>query len=406
MTEAYATGRGSFRLRARWRKEEAGRGTWRIVVTEIPYQVQKSRLIERIAELLEARKLTLLDSVSDESAEDIRLVLTPKSRAVDAAVLMETLFRATDLETRFPLNMNLLDASGVPRVMDLHQVLTAFIDHRRDVLLRRSRCRLGRILQRLEVLEGYLAVHLNLDALIRIVREEDRPGAALMAAFDLTERQAEAILNMRLRALRRLEETKLAREREALIGEAEEIERLLDDETRQKVALRAEFADIREKFGEATEQGRRRTVTGGEPPPVEIPVDATVEREPVTVVLSVKGWVRAVRGHGDQVGALRYKEGDRERFRAEALDHRQAAAVRDQRALLHTLACGILPGGRGYGDPVRLMLDLGNDVEVVAMLVFRGGRRLLVASSDGRGFVVAEDQVCHAHAPGESRFST
>ncbi len=392
IAEAYASGRGAFRLRARWASEESGRGTWRIVVGEIPYQVQKSKLVERIAQLIEGRRLPLLESVTDESAEDIRLVLTPKSRSVDAAVLMESLFRATDLETRVPLNMNLLDAAGVPRVMNLRETLQAFIDHRLEVLLRRSRHRLAKIDRRLEVLEGYLVAYLNLDDVIRTIREEDEAKAALMRRFGLSEVQAEAILNMRLRALRRLEEIEIAREKEALTGERATIAALLASEAKQKTALKREFRDIRARFGANSEGGRRRTTVGSPPPALEMPAIATVPREAVTVTLSAKGWVRAGRGHGEQAGSLRYKEGDRERFRIEAwTTDRLLLFASDGR--FYTLGCERLPGGRGYGDPLRLMVDLGNDTDIVWMAVFQGGRRLLVASSEGRGFLVPEDAV-------------
>jgi len=390
--EAYATGRGSFRLRARWETEDLGRGTYQIVVTEVPYQVQKSRLVERIAEMVEARKLPLLDSVIDESAEDIRLVLTPKNRTVDATVLMESLFRATDLETRVSLNMNLLDSTGVPRVMNLRETLQAFIDHRQEVLLRRSNHRLEKIARRLEVLEGYLVVYLNLDEVIQIIREKDEPKPALMKRFKLTEVQAEAILNMRLRSLRKLEEMEIASEKAALTDEQKEFKALVKSEAKQKAFLKDEFRDIRTKFGAKTDLGRRRTKIGDAPAAIEVPIDATIEREAITVVLSAKGWIRAAKGHGEQVGALRYKEGDRERFRAEAwtTDKLLLFATNGR---FYTLGCDKLPGGRGYGDPVRLMLDLGNDVDIVAMTVFQGGRKLLVASSEGRGFIVPEDSV-------------
>jgi len=390
--EAYATGRGSFRVRARWVKEDLGRGQYQIVVTEMPYQVQKSRLIERIAELIDARKLALLETVLDESAEDIRLVLQPKSRSVEAEVLMESLFRSTELETRIPLNMNMLDGAGVPRVMNLREALVAFIDHRQEVLVRRSRFRLGKILHRLEVLEGYLIVYLNLDEVIRIIREEDEPKPALMKRFQLNDVQAEAILNMRLRSLRKLEEMELKNEKKALSAEKKELDALLKSEAQQKKVLKAEFKDIREKFGEKTDLGRRRTLIGMPPAEIDVPIEATVEREPITVVLSAKGWIRAAKGHGEAVAALRFKEGDREKFRCEAYTTDKLVLFATN-GRFYTVACDKLPGGRGYGDPVKLMIELGNDGDIAAMTVYRGGRQFLVASSGGHGFVVPEDAV-------------
>ena len=390
--EAYETGRGSFRIRARWSIEKQARGTWRIVVTEMPFQVQKSRLVERIAELIEARKLPLLEGVSDESTEDVRLVLQPKNRSVDSTILMESLFRVTDLESRFALNMNVLDASGIPGVMDLKGVLTAFIGHRRTVLVRRSRNRLAAIGRRLEILEGHRIVYLNLDEVIRIIRDEDDPAAALARRFALSDVQTEAILNMRLRSLRRLEEMRIARERKELKTEADDLRRLLDSEDRKKEALKAEFEDIARQFGEESGIGRRRTDFDSPPLVDDIPVDATVHREAVTVVLSDKGWIRAARGHGDQVGELRFKEGDRERLRLEAwTTDRLLVLATDGK--FFALACERLPAARGFGDPLRLMLDMGNDVDVAAMVVFQGGRKFLVASSGGKGFVVGEDLV-------------
>ena len=390
--EAYATGRGSFRLRARWVKEDLGRGQYQIVVTEIPYQVQKSRLIERIAELIDARKLPLLETVLDESAEDIRLVLQPKSRTVEAEVLMESLFRATELENRISLNMNMLDGDGVPKVMNLRDALLAFIDHRQVVLVRRSRYRLDKINHRLEILGGYLIVFLNLDEVIRIIREEDEPKPALMKRFKLSDVQAEAILNMRLRSLRKLEEMELKREKKALTDEKKSLNALLKSEAQQKKMLKAEFKDIRAKFGEKTDLGKRRTTIGKPPAEIDVPIEATVEREPITVVLSAKGWIRAVKGHGDAVGTLRFKEGDRERFRCEAhtTDKLVLFATNGR---FYTVACDKLPGGRGYGDPVKLMIDLGNEGDIASMMVYVGGRQFLVASSEGRGFLVPEDAV-------------
>ena len=391
IAEAYATGRGGFRLRARWEREDLGRGQYQVVVTEIPYQVQKARLIERIAELLQAKKLALLADVRDESAEDVRIVLEPRSRTVEPGLLMEMLFRQTELETRISLNMNVLDAAGVPRVMNLKQVLRAFLDHRRAVLLRRTAHRLDAIARRLDVLGGYLVAYLNLDEVIRIVREEDEPRPALMAAFGIGEVQADAILNMRLRALRRLEEAEIRHEHEALEAEREALEKLAKGTRRQKTALAAEIAAIKKRFGQATELGKRRTAIGSAPAPREVPADALVEREPITVICSAKGWIRAVKGHAGADAAVRYKEGDRERFRfhAETTDRLLLFASNGR---FYTLAADRLPGGRGFGEPVRLMVDLGNDHEPVALFAHRPGRRLLVAASDGRGFFVPEDE--------------
>ena len=392
IAEAYATGRGGFRVRARWEREDLGRGQYQIVVTEIPYQVQKARLIERIAELLQAKKLALLADVRDESAEDVRIVLEPRSRTVEPALLMEMLFRQTELETRIGLNMNMLDAAGVPRVMTLKQVLQAFLDHRREVLLRRTAHRLNAIARRLDVLGGYLVAYLNLDEVIRIVREEDEPKQALMTAFGISEVQADAILNMRLRALRRLEEVEIRREHEALEAEREGLEKLANSTRRQKTVLLAEIAEIKTRFGQETALGARRTAIGQAPAPREVPVEALVEREPVSVICSAKGWIRAVKGHVETDAEVRYKDGDRERFRfhAETTDRLLIFATNGR---FYTLAAEKLPGGRGFGEPVRLMIDLGNDHELVALFAHRPGRRLLVAASDGRGFFVSEDDV-------------
>ena len=392
IAEAYATGRGGFRVRARWEREDLGRGQYQIVVTEIPYQVQKARLIERIAELLQAKKLALLADVRDESAEDVRIVLEPRSRTVEPALLMEMLFRQTELETRIGLNMNMLDAAGVPRVMTLKQVLQAFLDHRREVLLRRTAHRLNAIARRLDVLGGYLVAYLNLDEVIRIVREEDEPKQALMTAFGISEVQADAILNMRLRALRRLEEVEIRREHEALEAEREGLEKLANSTRRQKTVLLAEIAEIKARFGQETALGARRTAIGQAPAPREVPVEALVEREPVTVICSAKGWIRTVKGHVETDAEVRYKDGDRARFRfhAETTDRLLLFATNGR---FYTLAAEKLPGGRGFGEPVRLMIDLGNDHELVALFAHRPGRRLLVAASDGRGFFVSEDDV-------------
>ncbi len=391
IVEAYETGRGSFRLRARWEVERLKHGQYQIVVTEIPYQVQKARVIEKIAALMAARKLTALADVRDESDENVRIVLAPRSRSVDPAALMESVFRATDLEVRIALNMNVLDRDRVPRVMGLRDALAAFLDHRREVLERRSRHRLRAIARRLDVLAGYLVAYLNLDEVIRIIREDDEPKPALMARFGITDVQAEAILNMRLRALRKLEEFEIRSERDALLAERAELEALLDDERLRRKALRAELADIRAKFGPETALGRRRTELAGPPAAVSLPADVLIEREPITVLCSEKGWIRAVRGNGNGAEA-RYKEGDRGRFviRAETTDKLVVFATNGR---FYTLPCDRLPRGRGFGEPLRLMIELGNDHDAVALFVHKPGRRLLVASSDGRGFVVEEDSV-------------
>ena len=392
IAEAYETGRGAFRVRARWEVEKIGRGQYQIVVTEIPYQVQKSRLIERIAELLQARKLALLADVRDESADDVRLILEPKSRTVDPDMLMETMFRQSELETRVSLNMNVLDANGVPGVMNLKQVLRAFLDHRLDVLLRRTGHRLEKIAHRLEVLGGYLVAYLNLDEVIQIIREEDEPKPKLMKRFKITDVQAEAILNMRLRALRKLEEVEIKSEFDALSKEQADLKKLQGSKARQKTALGKEIAEMKKRFGPATELGKRRTEIGTSPEPVEMPTEALIEREPVTVLCSAKGWIRAAKGHLDAGAAVKYKEGDRERFRfhAETTDKLVMFATNGR---FYTLSCGKLPGGRGLGEPVRLMLDLPNDQDVVTLFVHKLGQRLFVASSDGRGFVTEADGV-------------
>jgi topoisomerase-4 subunit A len=391
IVEAYTTGRGSFRLRARWQKEPLNHGLYQIVVTEIPYQVQKSRLIEKIAALLEEKKLPLLADVRDESASDIRLVLEPKNRNVDADVLMEQLFRASELELRVPLNMNVVDGAGVPRVMDLKEVLQAFLDHRREVLQRRNRHRLAAVARRMEVLRGLVIVYVNLDEVIRIIREADDPKAEMAARWALTDMQAEAILNMRLRALRRLEEVAIQKELESLGSEASGIEALLASDRRQWRALAKEVAATRAEFGGDTPLGRRRTVIGAAPAIVEIPPAALVEREPVTVLCSQKGWIRAVKGHGIGAADQKYKEGDGPRF-AIAAETTDRLVIFGSNGRFYTLGADRLPGGRGQGEPLRLMIDLPNEHEIVALFPHHPGLRLLVASDDGRGFLVAGEE--------------
>ena len=384
---AYETGRGSFRLRARWVKEPLGHGLYQIVVTEVPYQVQKSRLIEKIAALLEEKKLPLLADIRDESAEDIRLVFEPKTRNVDADMLMEQLFRATELETRVPLNLNVLDPQGVPRVMNLKEALQEFLDHRRVVLQRRNRHRLAAVARRMEVLRGLVIVYVNLDEIIRIIREEDDPKAEMMVRWGLTDTQAEAILNMRLRALRRLEEVAILKELEGLAAESADIEKLLDSDKRQWRALAKEVAGTQAEFGGDTALGRRRTTIGEAPDPVDIPVTALIEREAVTVLCSQKDWIRTVRGHNVAAAEQRYKEGDAARFTVPA-ETTDRLIIFASNGRFYTLGIDRLPSGRGQGEPLRLMVDLANEFEIVTMFPYRLGMKLLVAASDGRGFVV------------------
>lgn len=390
--EAYATGRGGFRIRARWEREALKNGTWQVVVSEIPYQVQKSRLIEQIAALLEEKKLPLLADVRDESTDIVRIVLEPKNRTVDPAVLMETLFRATQLENRISLNMNVLDASRTPQVMGLKQVLRAWLDHRHEVLVRRSQHRLDAIARRLEILDGYLIVYLNLDEVIRIVREEDHPKPALIAAFELTEMQAEAILNMRLRALRKLEEMEIRKEHKKLSTEQKSLQGLLASETKRWNRIADEIAATREKFGEDTEVGRRRTTLDAAPVAMVIDERSFVEKEPITVILSEKGWIRALKGHVPPENEQKFKEGDRLRFflHAQTTDRLCLFATNGK---CFTLKADALPRGRGDGQPVRLMVDLGNEDDVVTLFVWQEGVKHLVASTEGRGFIVKSEDL-------------
>ena len=398
IAEAYKTGRGGFRLRARWEKEEGARGVYQIVITEIPYQVQKAKLIERIAELLELKKLPLLDDIHDESAEDVRVVLTPKNRTVDAGLLMEQMFRSSDLEVRIPLNMNVLDKGLVPGVMSLRQVLQAFIDHRREVLERRSNFRLGKIAARLDVLEGYLAVFLNLDKVIKIIRTEDEPKAKLMKAFGLNETQAEAILNMRLRSLRKLEEMEIRGEHAALTREQKELTKLLGSDKLKSERLVEEIKAIDAKFGLKTKLGKRRTEIAGARD-VEtlsalaeeaVELATAVEKEPITIVSSQKGWLRALKGHQEPSDAVKYREGDRARFwiHAQTTDRLMMFGT-DGR--FFTLDCSKLPSGRGNGEAIRSFIDLPPEADIAAMFVHVPGRKLLLAATSGHGFVTSED---------------
>ena len=381
--EAYATGRGGFRVRARWSVEKEKGGAWQVVVNEIPYQVQKSRLIERMADMLQAKKLPFLADIRDESAEDLRIVLEPKSRRLEPEVVMESLFKLTDLETRVPLNLNVLDSDGRPGVMSLREALNAWLAHRREVLVRRSSFRLGKIASRLEVLEGYLVVYLNLDEVIAIIREAENPRARLMERFELTEIQANAILDMRLRSLRRLEEMALKTEREQLIAEQEELTALVGDETLQWQRITGEIRDMKAVFAKSD---TRRTDCAEAP---DIDVDAAeilVEREPITVICSKNGWIRAMKGHQDLEAEYKFKEGDGPAFilHAETTDKILLFA---ENGRFYTLSGDKLPRGRGFGEPVSLMVDLPADVDIVRLLKAEG-KRMLVAASTGHGLLV------------------
>jgi topoisomerase-4 subunit A len=388
--QAYESGRGSFRVRARWEVEKLSHGVYQVVVTEMPYQVPKARLVEKIAALLEERKLPLLADLRDESTDKVRLVLEPKTRNVDPGVLMESLFRATELETRIGLNMNVLDAGGVPRVMNLKEALQAFLDHRRSVLQRVTRFRLAEIARRSEILKGQMIVYLNLDEVIRIIREHDDAKERMMKRWRLTEVQVEAILNMRLRALRKLEEIEIKKELKALGEEQKDLSGLLEDDKRQWKAVAAELADIKKAFG-AGALGKRRTEIASAPAPVQVPVEALVEREPVTVLCSTKGWIRAAKGHNIALAEIKYKEGDEERFVVPAATT-DKLLIFATNGRFYTLPVDKLPGGRGHGEPLRLMIDLANEHEVAAILPYTPGAKLLLASSDGRGFVVPADE--------------
>lgn len=392
IAEAYRTGRGGFRVRARWHKEDVGRGGYVIVVTEIPYQVQKAKLIERIASLITEKKLAVLDDVRDESAEDVRIVLVPRARTVEPELLMEQLFKLTELESRIPLNMNVLDGGITPRVMSLKEVLRAYLDHQRVVLERRTNYRLKKIDARVEVLEGYLIVYLNLDKVIKIIREEEESKPKLMAAFKLTEAQAEAILNMRLRSLRKLEEMEIRSEHKALKDEAAGLRKLLKSEAAQWARIGEDVKALKEKFGPKTALGKRRSEIGSAPDIADIPEDAFIEKEPITVICSEKGWIRAMKGHRDPGEEITFKEGDRGKFRFHAMTNDKLILFATN-GKFYTLEGAKLPGGRGMGEPVRLMVELPEEDDIVALFVHQPGRELLVASTTGHGFRVPEDEV-------------
>ncbi|MDC7788727.1 DNA topoisomerase IV subunit A [Rhodoplanes sp. TEM] len=413
IAEAYETGRGSFRVRARWHKEDGARGTWQIVITEIPWLVQKSRLVERIADLLNEKKLPLVGDVRDESAEDVRLVIEPRAKTVDAELLMESLFKLTDLESRIPLNMNVLVQGRIPRVIGLAEALREWLDHRRDVLLRRANHRLDQIAHRLEVLGGYLVAYLNLDEVIRIIRTEDEPKPVLMKTFDLTEIQADAILNMRLRNLRKLEEMEIRSEDKALRAEQRDLKALVGSEAKQWARIAEQIREVRATFGPKTKLGKRRTGFAEAPTHDEAAIEeAMVIREPITVVVSEKGWIRALKGTVTDLSGVQFKSDDKLKFAFPA-ETTSKLTVLATNGRFYTLEAGKLPGGRGHGEPVRLYIDMEQEADLVAVFPFVGGRKFLVASRGGHGFVVGEDeclantrrgkQVLNVEMPDEAR---
>jgi topoisomerase-4 subunit A len=413
IAEAYATGRGSFRVRARWRKEETGRGTYVVVVTEIPWLVQKSRLVEKIAELLNERKLPFIADVRDESAEDIRLVIEPRSRTVDAEVLMESLFKLTELESRIPLNMNVLVKGRIPKVVGLGEALTEWLGHRREVLVRRTNFRLAQIDHRVEVLGGYLVAYLNLDKVIKIIRNEDEPKPVLIRTFKLSELQADAILNMRLRNLRKLEEMEIRQEDKDLRAERKALKELIGSEKEQWKRIADEIRKIRDKFGPKTPLGKRRTGFAQAPEhDIAAIEEALVEREPITIVVSEKGWIRALRGTVTDLAGIAFKSDDRMKFAFPA-ETTSKCLVLATNGRFYTLDAAKLPGGRGHGEPIRLFIDLEQEGDLVAVFPYQGGRKFLIASAQGRGFVVPEDeclgntrkgkQVLNVKAPDQAR---
>jgi topoisomerase-4 subunit A len=416
IAEAYETGRGGFRVRAKWKQEEGSRGTWVVVVTEIPWLVQKSRLIERIAELLNDKKLHLVGDIRDESAEDVRIVIEPKSRNVDPELMMESLFKLTELESRISLNMNVLLKGRVPKVVGLAEVLREWIDHRRDVVVRRARHRQGQIEARLEVLGGYLIAYLNIDKVIKIIRTEDEPKPVLMKTFKLTEVQADAILNMRLRSLRKLEEMEIRTEDKDLRLELKGIKSLLGSEEEQWKRVAEEIKKVRDTFGPKTPLGKRRTQFADAPERDLAEIEeALVEREPITVVVSEKGWVRTLKGNVEDLSSLAFKTDDKLGY-AFFAETTSKLLLFSTNGKFYTLDASKLPGGRGHGEPIRLFIDMEQDADIVTLFVNKGGRKFLVASRDGQGFIVNEDdcvgntrkgkQVLNVAPPNEARAVT
>lgn len=388
----YKQGKGSFRIRAKWTTEDLGHGQYQIVVTEIPYQVIKSKLIEKIAELLLNKKLPFLSDVRDESAQDVRIVLEPKNRTVDAAMLMEQLFRQTDLEAKFNMNMNVLDLDCVPRVMSIKEVLHDYLVHRNAVLLRKIKFRLSKINARLEILEGYLVAYLNLDEIIRIIREEDEPKKVMMAEFKLTDNQAEAILNMKLRNLRKLDEEQINTEHSDLLEEKAKLEILHNDENQRWKAIAEEIKKTKDKYSKKTALGRRRTEFAEAPTDIDVPMEALIEKEPITVILSQKGWIRCIKGHADLNDDFKFKDDDALLYALHAQTTDKIVLL-DNKGKFFNIAAKDIPSGRGFGQPVRLMIDLANNDEVTAMFVYEQGANYLIASDKGYGFIVDENHI-------------
>ena len=388
----YKQGKGNFRVRAKWETEDLGHGQYQIVVTEIPYGVIKAKLIEKIAELLLNKKLPFLGDVRDESAQDVRIVLEPKSRTVDATLLMEQLFKLTEMEAKFSMNMNVLDSDGVPRVMSIAEVLREYLQHRNNILLRKIKYRLGKINARLEVLEGYLIAYLNLDEIIRIIREEDEPKAMLMAQFKLTDTQAEAILNMKLRNLRKLDEAQINDEHSDLLAEKEALEILQNNEDKRWAAIAEEIKRTKEKYGKRTALGRRRTEFAEAPADIEVPLEAMIEKEPITVILSQKGWIRALKGNIDLKEEFKFKDDDALAFAIHA-QTTDKIVILDNKGKFFSINANDIPSGRGFGQPLRLMIDLANNDEVVAMFVYEPKASYLIASDKAYGFIVDENHV-------------
>ena len=388
----YKQGKGNFRVRAKWTTEDLGHGQYQIVVTEIPYGVIKAKLIEKIAELLLNKKLPFLGDVRDESAQDVRIVLEPKSRTVDATLLMEQLFKLTEMEAKFNMNMNVLDSDGVPRVMSIAEVLREYLQHRNNILLRKIKYRLGKINARLEVLEGYLIAYLNLDEIIRIIREEDEPKAMLIAQFQLTDTQAEAILNMKLRNLRKLDEEQINDEHSDLLAEKEALEILQNNEDKRWAAIAEEIKRTKEKYGKRTALGRRRTEFAEAPADIEVPLEAMIEKEPITVILSQKGWIRALKGYIDLKEEFKFKDDDALAFAIHA-QTTDKIVILDNKGKFFSISANDIPSGRGFGQPLRLMIDLANNDDVAAMFVYEPSAKYLIASDKAYGFIVDENHI-------------